>query len=109
MASYGMLRHVRTDVSEELSASFIRVTRISELGKLAVNSNPDDSCPTDVGGANSSETSVLTRETRRNIPKGAIIHSHRREHLKFDIFILYSGLFYIININFHKKLISKYL
>jgi hypothetical protein len=31
---------VRTDVSEELSASFIRVTRISELGtKLAVTSN----------------------------------------------------------------------
>jgi hypothetical protein len=34
MASSGMLRRValvRTDVSEELSASFIRVTRIGEL------------------------------------------------------------------------------
>jgi hypothetical protein len=31
---------VRTDVSEELTASFIRVTRIGELGtKLAVTSN----------------------------------------------------------------------
>jgi hypothetical protein len=31
---------VRTDVSEELSASFVRVTRISELGAmLAVTSN----------------------------------------------------------------------
>jgi hypothetical protein len=31
---------VRTDVSEELSASIIRVTRIGELGtKLAVTSN----------------------------------------------------------------------
>jgi transcription elongation GreA/GreB family factor len=30
---------VRTDVSEELIASFIRVTRISELGTLAVTSN----------------------------------------------------------------------
>jgi hypothetical protein len=31
---------VRTDVSEELSASFIRVTRIAELGTtLAVTSN----------------------------------------------------------------------
>jgi hypothetical protein len=43
MASSGMLRHVvlvRTDVSEELSASFIRVTRIGELGTtLAVTSN----------------------------------------------------------------------
>jgi hypothetical protein len=38
-----MLRHValvRTDVSEELSASFIMVTRIRELGtRLAVTSN----------------------------------------------------------------------
>jgi hypothetical protein len=39
----GMLRRValvRTDVSEELSASIIRVTRIGELGTtLAVTSN----------------------------------------------------------------------
>jgi hypothetical protein len=42
MASSGMLRRValvRTDVSEELSASIIRVTRIGELGTLAVTSN----------------------------------------------------------------------
>jgi hypothetical protein len=43
MASSGMLRRValvRTDVLEELSASFIRVTRIDELGTtLAVTSN----------------------------------------------------------------------
>jgi hypothetical protein len=43
MMSSGMLRRialVRTDVSEELSASFIRVTRIGELGTmLAVTSN----------------------------------------------------------------------
>jgi hypothetical protein len=43
MASSGMLRRValvRTDVSEELSASIIRVTRISELGTtLTLSSN----------------------------------------------------------------------
>jgi DNA-binding TFAR19-related protein (PDSD5 family) len=43
MASSGMLRRValvRTDVSEEISASFIRVTRTGELGTaLDVTSN----------------------------------------------------------------------
>jgi hypothetical protein len=37
-----MLRRVtlvRTDVSEELSASFVRVTGIGELGTLAATSN----------------------------------------------------------------------
>jgi demethoxyubiquinone hydroxylase (CLK1/Coq7/Cat5 family) len=41
MSSSGMSRHValvRTDVSEELSASIIRVTRIGELGTLAITS-----------------------------------------------------------------------
>jgi hypothetical protein len=39
MASSGMLRRVafvRTDVSEELGASIFRVTRIGELGTVAV-------------------------------------------------------------------------
>jgi hypothetical protein len=43
MMSSGMLRRVplvRTNVSEELSASFIRMTRIGELGTtLAITSN----------------------------------------------------------------------
>jgi hypothetical protein len=41
MASPGMLRRVAlvgTDVSEGLSASIIRVTKIGELGTLAVTS-----------------------------------------------------------------------
>jgi hypothetical protein len=48
MVSSGMLRRVallRTDVSEELSASFISVTRIGELGTtLAVTSNRRTQC-----------------------------------------------------------------
>jgi hypothetical protein len=42
MVSSGTLRRValvRTDISEEISASFIRVTRIGELSKLVVTSN----------------------------------------------------------------------
>jgi hypothetical protein len=42
MASSGMSRGValvKTDVSEEPSASIIRLTRICELGALAVSSN----------------------------------------------------------------------
>jgi hypothetical protein len=42
MASSGMLRRVavvRTDVSKELNASFIMVTRIGKLRRLAVTSN----------------------------------------------------------------------
>jgi hypothetical protein len=42
MASSGMLSRVafvRSKVSEELNASIIRVTRIGELGTLAVTNN----------------------------------------------------------------------
>jgi hypothetical protein len=47
MASSGMLRHValvRTDVWKELSASIIRVTRLGELGTLAVTSHQRVGC-----------------------------------------------------------------
>jgi hypothetical protein len=47
MASSGMLRRValvRTDVSEEPSASFIRVTRIGELGATQAETATDARC-----------------------------------------------------------------
>jgi hypothetical protein len=88
MASSGMLRRValvRTDVSEELSSSYIGVTRIGELGTtlavlvflrsvrrlLVTASIVPSSTILDTlikEALSSSKTSVLTRATRRNFP-----------------------------------------
>jgi hypothetical protein len=109
MPSSGMLHYValvRIDVSEERSTSIIKVTRIGELRTvLAVTSNHYYvyivfirsmrqllvianvlSSPVHITlmmkALCSSEMSLLSRATRRNIPGDSIYHSHCRENLK---------------------------
>jgi hypothetical protein len=94
MMCSGMLRSVAlvgTDVSEEPGAYFIRVTRIGELGTTqAATSNRRTL-------RRNTETSVLTRATRRNNPEDTSPHSHRRENLKSYIVFLYGEVTHVFD------------
>jgi hypothetical protein len=68
MASSGMLRHV--------------AVRRLLVAASVVPSSPILVTPMKDEALSSSETSVLTRITWRNIPEDAILYSHRREYLK---------------------------
>jgi hypothetical protein len=112
MPSAGMLRRVSlviTDLSEEHSASVIRVT-VGELGKNLRSRNVPSSAILDtlmmetlrsskacvlttatrspilvtlmMEALHSSKTSVLTIAAGRNIQEVGILHSHRHENLK---------------------------
>jgi hypothetical protein len=73
MASSGMLRCVA-------------LVRTDSMRRLLVTASVVPSSPILVTlmkeALSSSETSDLTRVTRRHIPEDAILHSHRRENLK---------------------------
>jgi hypothetical protein len=116
MAFSGMLRRatlVRTDVSEEFSASFIRATRIGELETtLAVTINRRTlRASVDSYGyvprspilvtlmleaLSSSETSVLTRPTRRHIPEDAVFQAINKPEVDVYHVLLKRGMYGIV-------------
>jgi hypothetical protein len=100
---------VRTDVAEERIAPIIRVKRISSMRELQFIVTADG-VPSSLilftlimGVISFSETSVLTRTTRRHKTGDGILHSHRRKNLNCRKYFLVFLTLFLIMLGKHIK------
>jgi hypothetical protein len=113
----------RSLLKSEFHSSFLyHLVFLRSMRRLLVTASIVPSSPilvTLIMEASSSETSVLTRATGRNIPENTILHSHLHENLKSYIIIdfaadifLCTSICYIISLfhscfNYHNNIMWK--